>query len=442
MHEPASVFITGTFDVANYGDLLFPMVAQARLADEGYAVRPVSPTNRRTAYADAPQPVDVAAMLDPDGPKVEGILVGGGYILTAMPALGLPTYEAADVVRYAYPSLWIGASVAGALRDVPVLWNAPGAPFPFVSHIFEDIIRPALAAVDRRCVRDAASANLFRDEAASFDVIPDTALDLPRVWPKARLLATHAALLARKGAPAGTRCLAVHVRARAFGDPQTVAAQVDRCAEALGLTPILLGIGPELGDLKVLRDLSALLKRPHLSLHDPERLEEIAAAIAGSGLYLGCSLHGYVTAAAYKVPAVLLAASSARGKYGGLLRQLDRMDDLASDWPSAVSRAQMLAAGGPPRLPASVAQALDRHWTAMAECLRRPEAGRQRRLDFLRRYMRAGARREGADWMLRPQLSGGRSSRNDKTERPSGSGPWTPGARDAASTSTSSATAG
>ncbi len=67
---------------------------------------------------------------------------------------------------------------------------------------------------------------------------------------------------------------------------------------------------------------------PHVLLDDPLGLREIAAAIADAALYVGASFHGYVTAAVYDVPGVMVARPAFR-KFGGFLRQTGRMQDLA-----------------------------------------------------------------------------------------------------------------
>lgn len=400
--------------MANYGDLLFPLIAAERLSAAGISVIPVSPTATRPPYDDAAQPVATPLMLHDRELEVCGILVGGGYILIAQPAGGLPSYAAAGVASHAYPGLWIGAALAAAIRDVPLLWNAPGAPFPFSSRRHAQMVLPAVRACDYLSVRDEPSARMFRAPELPWSIVPDTVLDLPRLWSRDQLLAEHRALLQRKGWPAGTRTLAIHVRSRAMEDAARLAEMLEGLARRHGLVPLLLPLGPELGDLAVVRDLAARMSAPCLVADDLSRLRSVAGAIAGSVLYVGGSFHGYVTAAAYGVPGVLVAVP-AHGKFSGLLQHLGRPRDMGRDWPGVLERAQALlsqtrpaeASGAPPSLvPGSVREALDRHWAIMIAALRHPEAGRDRRMAYLRHYLRHGAGDLGSQWLVSPQLAG------------------------------------
>ncbi|ONG54014.1 hypothetical protein BKE38_11095 [Pseudoroseomonas deserti] len=404
------VFLAGTFDVANYGDLLFPLVAAARLAEAGIAVIPVSPTATKPAYADAMQPVAATQMLADPAFEVCGILVGGGYILISQAATGLPSYEAAGIAGLAYPSLWIGAALAAALRDVPLLFNAPGAPFPFSSRRLQEAILPALRAADYLSFRDAASASLFPAPDLAPRILPDSVLELPRVWPRAALLQEHQALLRRHGIPPERRCLALHVRARAMGDVEALAARLSDFAEAHDLLPVLLVLGPELGDRETAAALAPRMRTATLLLNEAGSLKTLAAAIAGAHLYVGGSLHGYITAAAYGVPGVMLALP-AHGKFRGLLKQLGRPADMARDWDGALQRGSShLASPAPAALPAAVPAALDAHWRQIVAGLGDRAAGSGRRAIYLRHHLATNCGLLGTSWLLGPQLSGSRGS--------------------------------
>jgi len=398
--------MTGTFDVANYGDLLFPLVAAERLRERGFDVVPVSPTEMRPDYADAMAPISADRMLGDPELDPCGVLVGGGYILMTQPAVGLQAYETAGVARTAYPSLWIGAALAAAVRDVPLVWNAPGAPFPFASRRRNETIFPALSACDYASVRDARSASLFAGSGSAVAVAPDTALDLARVWPRGSLETLHRATLARSGLAPETRTLSVHVRARALGAPGEVAALIDSLAMRHGLYPRLLVLGRELFDHRVAQKISSEMTVPHEVVDSATSLRELASAIAGSSLYVGGSFHGYVTAAAYGVSGVMVAVP-AHGKFKGLLDQLGRPRDLARDWRAALARAEEhLANPRDEATPASVHEALDAHWDSIVAALGDRNRGRARRMAFLRGYLRAGAKALGSPWLIAPHLSG------------------------------------
>lgn len=409
MHDARpSVFLTGTFDIANYGDLLIPLVASARLQAHGFTVVPVSPTERRPDYSDAMAPISVDRLAHDPAIEPQGIVVGGGYILMTQAAGELGHYAQAGVAETAYPSLWVGAALAAAIRDVPIALNAPGVPFPFPSRRHEEIIGPALTAYDYRSVRDVQSARVLGPLDNAIAVVPDTVLDLPRVWPCDELAAVNASRRAQLGIAPSQRMLALHVRARAMGNAAELAAMIDQFARQHDAFPLLLVLGRELGDDRVARKISSEMGVAH-SVIDAPSLRELAAAIAGSSVYVGGSFHGYVTAAAYGTPGVMVAMPS-HGKFSGLLAQLERPNDLARDWKTAFDRAaQHLASSVTVPLPAEVASALDQHWANVASALNSPERNRANRMQFLRHYLQRGVSRRGSSWLVTPHLAGLRS---------------------------------
>ncbi len=381
---PRRVFMTGTFDVSNYGDVMFPLIAEARLARSGIAVVPVSPTGGRARFADAPACVSAAQMLAGEI-QADGIVVGGGHIIHTHDMSRIEEYRSGGVGLWAGTSLWLGAVAAAARRDVALAWNAPGVPHPFAQSK-RTLVDASLKACDYLSVRDQASVELLDvPPGVVTHVVPDTVAEIAKLWPRVSLGAAFRALLTRKGADSEANYLALHVRNRAIAGTG-IAPMIDAFCRAQELTPILVAIGPSLGDGATARDVAQKLAVAHVLLDDPASLAEIAAAIAHSRLYIGASLHGYITALAYEVPGRLVARPSYR-KFQGFLDQVGREADLARDWPEAFVRP---AQRNPAALMApSVFAALDAHWARLVEALAAPERKRKERRDFLRAWQAA-----------------------------------------------------
>src|SRR5216683_1098519 len=137
------VGICGTFDVANYGDLLFPLIAESELTERLGAV-----TLHRFSYEartppDWPYEVTSVAALPRMIHRLDGLLIGGGHL-----------------IRF----------------DKQV---APGydAPTPEIHHPTGYWLTPALIAV-----RDEPSRSALEPlTSAPVAVVPDTAFRLPRL---------------------------------------------------------------------------------------------------------------------------------------------------------------------------------------------------------------------------------------------------------------------
>lgn len=407
------VFVTGVFDMRNFGDLLFPLIASFRLAPAGIDVIPVAPTKAPPCLADGMATQGIAAMIEGEE-AVDAILVGGGYIVHTHGMELLENYRANDVADWAGPGLWLGATLAAGLRDVPIAWNAPGVPHP-LPRSFARISASALRAADYVSVRDRGSLDLLEaPEDVAVHVVPDTIADLARLWPPARLAEDFRALVQRKGMDPGTRYFSVHLRNRSLAgeDLETVARRLDELARARQLIPLLVAVGQSHDDDAVARAVALHLRGRRLLLDDPLSLREVAAAIAFSSLYVGASLHGYIAAAAYGVPGVLVAKPAYR-KFKGFLDHAGRLADLTHDWDEALATgAAHLDAGHGPRLPESVFAALDEHWARIRAAIADPAAKRDARRRFVQAYVRQGIEREGPRWAHLPLVN--RAARTDR----------------------------
>jgi polysaccharide pyruvyl transferase WcaK-like protein len=387
------VLISGTFDVGNYGDLLFPVIAEHRLGRFGYRVVPVAPTGQATVFADARPATSLTDALN-GAPGCAGMLIGGGDIIHAWRASFLDEYRDGGLDGSAYPSLWFGASLLAALKDVPIAWNAPGMPSVMPPAARRRWLEPALAAADHIAVRDGASARMLPAEYAGMAaVVPDTAAEIAEVWDAASLSETFRRFLRRKSLTGDDALFCVQVRPGGWGrdTPASLAAGIERFAAALGLVPVLLSIGPSLGDREALRAVSRCLEGRHVVADDdPAALREVAAVIGRSRAYLGNSLHGYITAAAYGVPGAIVARPGFR-KFAGFAEQIGRDCDVVRDWDSGLDRlATTLSSGSTPRIEPALRQRLDWHWQRIADAIARPGAGRMRRTSLLCRVSRAG----------------------------------------------------
>jgi len=392
---PRRVFLSGMFDMRNFGDLMFPLIARERLCD--IEIVPVSPTGAATGFSDALASVPLAEMMM-GATEASGILIGGGYIIHGHKMHFLDEYAAGGLRDHAGPGLWLGATLAAALRDIPVAWNAPGVPHPFARNQ-RPLVDAALRAADYVSLRDTGSLELLEPPAGiAVDVVPDPVASIARLWPRRTLAEPFKNLLERKGAPRDARFLALHFRNRSlarFGTAAAAAA-VEAFAKAQGLVPILVAVGQTHEDDVLAREIAGHMTIPHVLLDDPKELREIASVFGQSSLYIGASLHGYVAAAAYGVPAVLVAQPSYR-KFQGFLDHTGRTQDLAKDWPSAFAIAQEHA-NETTAMPGRVLEALDEHWRRIAQALCDPARRRGTRHDFLRQWLRRGAEAGGPAW--------------------------------------------
>ncbi|MDI6025691.1 polysaccharide pyruvyl transferase family protein [Corticibacterium sp. UT-5YL-CI-8] len=406
------VAIAGVFDIANYGDQLFPLIAAHRLKNYGAEVVAVSPVAQHTLRSDALQPRDLTWLTSTDE-AIDAVLIGGGNILYNLRVdyTAIWQLDQSKFGRGQHTGLWLGASIAASLRDIPFGFNAPGVPYPFSGPVARDVLKPALEAADIVAVRDEASARIVRATHADVAVIPDTAIDISSMWPRQSLSKVLGAVQARLGLD-GKPFAAIHLRANPGDDTHIdeVARHLDAFCTEQQLQAVLVAIGDDMGDSLTARSLQAAMTTPAFVLDGSSTLREVAAVIANAQVFVGGSLHGYITAAAYGVPAVIVTAHP-QNKFSGFLKWMERPQDFAGTWQQACQNVtEHLRAARRPEVPARVRAVLDRHWDAVAEMIQNPDRRRKERAAFLRTMMGRASSRQGMGWLLSPSAPAAKSA--------------------------------
>lgn len=356
------VMIHGTFDVANYGDLLFPHVLSFGLRPVAHRLTAVSPRGGSAVWIDAMATVSTAQAR---GLEAELHVVGGGNIIHAGDT---PLAEYRDIPggsAGAYAGLWRDVAVQEGER---LAWNAPGVPRSLAG---VDRAAAAWGRCDLLAVRDDSSATLLGADAKPV-VVPDTALDLARVWPAQTLAPAAAEAFARHGLARPARWVALHANARYLdGDAAAMAGHLATLARTLDAVPVLLALGPCQGDDVLARAIGAHLPPGSLVLDRPAGLREVAGLIAHAEAYAGSSLHGLITALSYGRPG-LVVARGPLAKFAGFLAHVGMEERHLASWPAAVVAAPALLRPLDGAALSGIARAQDRiatHWHRMRALL-------------------------------------------------------------------------
>jgi polysaccharide pyruvyl transferase WcaK-like protein/Flp pilus assembly protein TadD len=363
--------IFGTFDVENYGDLLFPHLAAWGLGGSVSELRCYSPNGSVVSWADTLPSEPVRKAIEASPPATL-CLIGGGNIIDARPT-PLAEYRARST--YAYPALWLGAAIVAARMGARIVWNAPGVPQPIEGAWARRLRDLVLPASDLLTVRDDASRvflDLGRPSLAA--VVPDTALALSRIWPGEELRGVAEAAFAARGSRAPERWIVVHLNKRYLNPSRQAAVDaVRRIGAALDAVPVLVAIGPVHGDEELARELGPALPARFI-VDRAGGLREIAALIAHSQGYVGSSLHGLITALSYRRPAIAVAQPR-MVKFLGLLGPLGLADNLHESWEDAAAAApeqlRPLDRAALAALTAAEAR-IEAHWRSIRDLIEQP----------------------------------------------------------------------
>lgn len=301
----------GAFDLASYGDQLFPLVAAAELGRrvEGVELLPFSPMGvvdtgdepNAAAWALGPWSDARAAEM---AARASLVLCGGGEIVYGDGTLYTPFYgiDRRDAAALAIDK-WFIEVLGAAEKDCPVVWHAPGVPAELDS---ATALRVRRAAGRRTLVGVRDEASRGRLEAAGVEtpveIVPDSALLLDRVLSPDALTATRERLRYAQLLPADGSVLVVQGNNTMTPLAEDLARALDEHAPDLQI--VTVSVSPCHGDHLFAAELRARSTRRSWDLPITASLEEVAAAIAGADCYLGVSLHGAITAIAYGRPTV------------------------------------------------------------------------------------------------------------------------------------------
>jgi lipopolysaccharide transport system ATP-binding protein len=362
MNREWQIGIFGTFDVANYGDLLFPIIAQAELARRLGSVK-----LHRFSYhgKTAPEwPYDVTSLseLPEVAGQLDAVLIGGGFIVRFDKLVATDYYPPSSSIHHP-TGYWLTPALIALQQGTPLVWNAPGMHCNDVPEWATALLRLTLEQSPHVRVRDALSrSTLLRlSDSAEVEVLPDTAFGL------SRLIDVHSPSTEFQEARAAAGLTGPYVVVHSIWGLESFLNLWRKHADDFtDLQLLLLPIGPVLGDHESVLgdDLARATCLPFWP--NPLLLAEL---IAHSEAVIGHSYHLAISAIAFGVP-VFSSADLGTGKYTALpayerVFQLRREQSIEPDWfrSNLGKQACSIAA-------ASAVHQLDAHWDRVADIVR------------------------------------------------------------------------
>lgn len=351
---PAPVILFGAFDRHNFGDLLFPHIAAALLPGRELLFAGLAERDLRSFGGHR---VQALHRLATEG-RTRGaqLLHVGGEILTctarqaAVMLLQPDEVDATLGYLEAHPGEEIAwrQAMLGTADAMPYVASLDLSPTLFcgVGGVALATLAPAdrqavhdrLAAAEVLAVRDATTQAALQTAGLAPSLVPDPAVmvdvlfgsTIRRQMTQPPLADLHHAF------PKGY--LAVQLSAE-FGDDATLdmaAAQLKavRASTGLGLVLFRAGAAPWHDDLAMLERLAARFEAGELQLFRSLQLWDVCALLAGAAAYAGSSLHGWIVAAAFGVPALGLAKPQVDGKLAAYVRTWSGGEDPPA-WPLA-----------------------------------------------------------------------------------------------------------
>jgi len=346
--------MVGTFDVENYGDLLFPLLARHELTSRIPELELDLFSYHSRDTGSWPYDVRPLAELGDRLGDIDLVLVGGGHLIRFDKTVAFgyvpPVPELHHPTAYGLmPTLLAGWT------GVPVAWNAVGVSRD-TPRWAARLLAEASRAAQYLAVRDEPSADEIRRVApdAEVRVVPDTAFGVAALLdcasPEVVELQEELGLV--------DRSYVVYQPSPDLAPFRSWLVRVLRWYADHGLTVVELPISPCLGDRVGIVDVTAATLSPS---RWPSPLA-VAGIVAGAEAVVGRSLHLSITALAAGVP-VVRRTSEPGSKYR-VLDGLRGVHIVADDVGPGDSLP--LGRSGPAEDVAALAAALGRHWDSIA----------------------------------------------------------------------------
>ena len=236
----------------------------------------------------------------------DAIVVGGGDLIHFSKIQVNMPHLSKEKVWYTPYHLWASSSILAAKYNLPLLWNAPGVPFPF-SEREESLIKALTDIADYISVRDYLSQkNLQPVCTQNVHVVPDTVCSLSSLISQEQLTPYYHQVCQRFGFSPEDMYMVFQASAVINSDDaKTCAETLLSIKKNFGLQIYLLPIGYALDDTSSLSYIQNLYPGEFSLIAEKLTPLETLSVIIHSQAYIGSSLHGCITANSYGVGAIV-----------------------------------------------------------------------------------------------------------------------------------------
>lgn len=288
----------GTFDVENFGDLLFPTVLSKVLKKNQIDVDIFSPYGGKKPFEEEiiVYPIsELENMLNKE--KYSAIIIGGGDLIRMDTSIA-NTYEQSitnSLLVWEYPI------IIAKKYGIPIIFNAPGVPFYF-NEKYQVIVKFLIENVDYVAVRDFTSKKILNScGLKSINVVPDTILYINNLLPKEKLNKLNIHLQKEKIIPNWDDYIIFQHNKAKINDKKYI-NKLKKLINHISSTNkkiVFMPIGYVHDDEKFMNKIYDSADKNQYLIKSKLSPIEMLSIIARSKGFIGTSMHGIITSYAY-----------------------------------------------------------------------------------------------------------------------------------------------
>lgn len=301
MKKKYNIAIAGTFDVENYGDLMFPVVFEKAMKKRelDFNLFMFSPSPAAKKALDESKMVYSYLDFDKlnEKYKFDALVVGGGAIIHFNDIkVRLPNDETYS--KYRNIDSWYTLIYKAVKSNIKILFNVPQAPFEFDGAV-SSLARGAFLSSEYISVRDTFSEGYIRKvfqkgEKALINVYPDSVCSISNYYDKEKL-----AKIARKIVGFSDKYVAIHFSVSMPEEAEPSLVEAINTLHKNGYKVVLLPLGYTHGDDVAMSKFAKKYKIDCFMFDHKLSIDDMTAVLAGCELYIGTSFHGSIVSLSF-----------------------------------------------------------------------------------------------------------------------------------------------
>ncbi len=295
-----NIAICGTFNIDNYGDVMFPEIFKKSMVKRGldFELFLISPGN--TVEKTICPNVKVYSISELDvlhkEHGIDVIIIGGGALIHYN-KIPVKLSDEQEFSKYNIYDSWFTPIEFAVRNNVKVLFNLPQVPYEFPEELRE-ITANAFRSAQYISLRDKVSAQyleeIFGSDKPQINICPDSVCCMQNLISKTELLSIKKGLL-----PFDEKYVVIQFNMQKKDDEDKKILQIIKKLHSQNYKTVLLPLGYTHNDEQVLKEFNEKFGSTSIVLDKKLNIYEIAAILSDCSIYIGASFHGAITAISY-----------------------------------------------------------------------------------------------------------------------------------------------
>lgn len=293
----------GSFDVENYGDLLFPIILENELQkrvnlNEIFLFSPNG--GEQPFFKNKVYPVKELENIIRKK-NIDAIIIGGGDLIRLDNKITANYEKKYDVAI----EFWQLPILLGKKYNIPVIFNAPGVPFKFTEEQ-KSIVDILLETIEYISLRDETSKKILSNTYEGIiNVVPDTINLIPNFYSKEKLSENLSKLRNNKIIPFINNYIVIQTRI-IYHDEERYIEELKKLVNYITNEEkkevLIVPIGYVHNDIAFSEKLLDKNNKKIFIIKKKLHPFDMLTIFANSDGFIGTSLHGILTSNAYEVP--------------------------------------------------------------------------------------------------------------------------------------------